>query len=90
MCHFISRIPNRVFFQYELIEMSLEIEFALNELNSALALKKPKMKIAKFANCVDPDEVAHYEPPHLDLHCLPSIVFEFPVCYSLDKNILHM
>ena len=30
------------------------------------------MKKAKFANSVDPDEVAHNEPPHLDLHCLPS------------------
>ena len=36
-------------------------------------------KIDKFANNilvsannVDPDEVAHDEPPHLDLHCLPS------------------
>ena len=26
----------------------------------------------KRANSVDPDEVAHNEPPHLDLHCLPS------------------
>ena len=25
-----------------------------------------------FANKVDPDEAAHYEPPHLDLHCLPT------------------
>ena len=22
------------------------------------------------ANSIDPDEVAHNEPPHLDLHCL--------------------
>ena len=29
------------------------------------------MKIAEFANSVDLDEVAHNEPPHLDLHCLP-------------------
>ena len=29
-------------------------------------------KIAEFANGVDLDEVAHHEPPHLDLHCLPS------------------
>ena len=27
--------------------------------------------MAKFANSVDLDEVAHNEPPHLDLHCLP-------------------
>ena len=23
-----------------------------------------------MANSVDPDEMAHYEPSHLDLHCL--------------------
>ena len=23
----------------------------------------------EFANSVDPDEVAHNEPPHQDLHC---------------------
>ena len=28
--------------------------------------------IAEVANSVDLDEVAHDEPPHLDLHCLPS------------------
>ena len=28
--------------------------------------------MVEFANSVDLDEVAHYEPPHLDLHCLPS------------------
>ena len=32
----------------------------------------PDMKIAEFANSVDLDEVAHDEPPHVDLHCLPS------------------
>ena len=26
---------------------------------------------AEFANSVDLDEVAHYEPSHLDLLCLP-------------------
>ena len=29
-------------------------------------------EIAEFANIVDLDEVAHNEPPHLHLHCLPS------------------
>ena len=28
-------------------------------------------KEAEFANSADLDEVAHNEPPHLDLHCLP-------------------
>ena len=32
----------------------------------------PETKIAEVANRVDLDEVAHNEPPHLDLHCLLS------------------
>ena len=38
----------------------------------ALALKVPETKIADYANSADLDEVAHNEPPHLDLHCLTS------------------
>ena len=34
----------------------------------------PETKIAKFVNSVDLDEVAHHEPPHLDLYCLPSSI----------------
>ena len=30
------------------------------------------MKLVEFATSVDPDEVAHNEPPHLDQHCLSS------------------
>ena len=37
-----------------------------------LTLKVPETKIAEFANSIDLDEVAHNEPPHLDLRCLPS------------------
>ena len=37
-----------------------------------LCNRVPETKIAEFANSVDLDEVAHNEPPHLDLHCLPS------------------
>ena len=29
-------------------------------------------KVAEIVNSVDLDEVAHNEPPQLDLHCLPS------------------
>ena len=39
--------------------------------NKLIALKAPKAKLVGFANSVDLDEVAHNEPPHLDLHCLP-------------------
>ena len=42
----------------------------------------PETKIAEFANSVDLDEVAHYEPPHVDLHCLPS-------CLWILSMILH-
>ena len=27
-------------------------------------------KTAEFTNSIDPDEVAHYEPPYQNLHCL--------------------
>ena len=40
--------------------------------SSSLTLSLPETQIAEFANRVDLDEVAHNEPPHLDLHCLPS------------------
>ena len=30
-----------------------------------------------MANIVDPDETAHYEPSHLDLHCLHRYWFWF-------------
>ena len=32
----------------------------------------PNRTIAEFTNTVDPDEMAHNEPSHLDLQCLPS------------------
>ena len=46
-------------------------EPALQDLH-CLNLQVPVTKIAEFANSVDLDEVAHNEPPHLDLHFLPS------------------
>ena len=33
-------------------------------------VKVPYRKTAEFANSIDQDEVAHHEPPHLDLHRL--------------------
>ena len=35
------------------------------------------MKVVEFAKSVDPDEAAHNELPHLNLHCLPS-------CFSIS------
>ena len=37
-----------------------------------LTLYAQETKVDKFANNVDPDKVAHNEPPHLDLHSLLS------------------
>ena len=40
--------------------------------NYNLTLQVPKTKKAELANSVVLDKVAHNEPPHLYLHCLPS------------------
>ena len=32
-----------------------------------------------FANTVDQDEMAHNQPPHLDLQCLPSCLRIFSI-----------
>ena len=37
-------------------------------------LEAPEVKMVEFANGVDSDEVAHCEPPHLNLHCLPFVL----------------
>ena len=41
--------------------------------------KPQRSTVVYFANNADPDEVAHYEPPHLALHCLSSPFFEFSI-----------
>ena len=46
--------------------------YRMSQLKYIKTLYLPVTKLAEFANSVDLDEVAHYEPPHLDLHCLPS------------------
>ena len=42
---------------------------------SEMFLQATEMETVKFANSLDPNEVAHDEPPHLDLHCLPANSF---------------
>ena len=37
------------------------------------ALSALQTKTMSFANSVDPDETAHNEPSHQDLHCLPFL-----------------
>ena len=51
--------------------LSLFSFFSSTFLNRNKIFLAPKTKLAKFANSIDPDEVAHNEPPHLGLHCLP-------------------
>ena len=41
-------------------------------MKTSLTLKIPETKIADLANSLNLCEVAHNEPPHLDLHCLSS------------------
>ena len=36
-----------------------------------LSLLSHKMKVIEFMNSGDPDETAHYEPPHLNQHFFP-------------------
>ena len=50
-----------------IMDLSSDVSFTF------LHILEPKMKIVAFANSTDPDEVAHNEPPHLDLCCLLSI-----------------
>ena len=38
----------------------------------------------RMANIVDPDEMAHYEPSHLDLHCLQRYMFWSAVLKEFD------
>ena len=45
------------------------------------------MKTAEFTNSIDPDEVAHYEPPHQNLHCLSSSLAVLNMI-QLDKIII--
>ena len=43
----------------------------------------------KPLNSADPDETAHNEPSHLDLHCLPFFGFDFklkPLFASVDMS----
>ena len=44
-----------------------------------------KLKLVEFVNSIEPDEMAHNEPPHLDLHCLLSCLDMRP-----DKSNFHL
>ena len=51
-----------------------------------LTRKAPNIPIAEFANTVDPDEMAHNEPSHLDLQCLPSSLRFFNIIQFILKD----
>ena len=55
---------------------------------SCLTHKTPNITIAAFANIVDPDETAHYEPSHLDLQCFNIIQFILKVFQIFTDVIL--
>ena len=44
--------------------------------------------VIQFANSVDSDKVAHYEPPHLDLYCLPSCLYILSIIYLGQVEML--
>ena len=46
--------------------------------------------IYPFANKVDPDEMAHNKPPHLDLHCLPFCFWLTTVTSSSSNACVQM
>ena len=52
---------------------------------SSLTRKAPYTTKAEFANTVDPDETAQYEPSHLDLQCLSSGLLSFNIIQFILK-----
>ena len=59
--------------QYVLLLIIFDILYKISNQNvRVLTLSVPETNIAEFAKSVDLDEVAHNEPPHLELHCLLS------------------
>ena len=44
----------------------------------------------KRANSIDLDEVANYEPPHQELHCLQIQLFSSPVLKELNSKLYRL
>ena len=61
--------------KWETVFLRLE----LTVLETYLVTIKYQKRKFEFENNVDPDEVAHYEPPHLDLYCLPAFFFNIGI-----------
>ena len=45
------------------------------------------MIISKMANSVDPDEMAHYEPSHLDPRCLHRYLYRSTGIKGLNLSV---
>ena len=59
------------------------MKWTLPLLNLVMSMLQIEMSVKnqnRMANSVDPDEMAHYEPSHQDLHCLHSIWFSLCLC----------
>ena len=49
---------------------------------SVLTLSSLQTSTDTFANSADPDETAHKEPSHQDLHCLPLLLNRNPYLHQ--------
>ena len=47
------------------------LSVVLKSILHSFTLQAPYMKIVECGNRLDPDEAAHNELPHFDLHCCP-------------------
>ena len=78
MSHFFYRIILKypeISYKQSYIHKSMMLRQLRKLSFSVRTLKAPKKKLVGFANRVEPDEVAHTEPPLLELPYLPSILF---------------
>ena len=68
-------------------QQALHYQWCLELKSVCLPSKCQKLKIVVFANSEDSDEVAHNEPAHLGLHCLPS-TSDFLVCLPSTSDFV--
>ena len=67
-----QRIHMKYLALLSLKDKSKKLKCLLQILFGALRVNYQRRKQVKFADSVELDKVAHNEPPHLDVHCLPS------------------
>ena len=71
--------------------LALEAPNKYNSKTSLQNLKKCSAKLYHIENSktqrtnnVDPDEMAQYEPPHLDLCCFANLTLKAPITTAVD------